>query len=233
MYKILRKAGGQEALLQSIRGYFLEQRKAGYWRNTYESAQILETILPDILQEEAQSAATIHINGRKITQFPYTDTLTADNIVISKQGKTPVYFTAYQQFINHAPEKISGLFDVSSVFSDSNTAIATLEAGKPVTLTVTVNAKKTADYVLVEIPIPAGCSYADKSQQWRNNEVHREHFKEKVSIFCTQLTAGKHTFTISLLPRYTGRYYLNPAKAEMQYFPVFMGREALKQVYIH
>ncbi|ACU62385.1 putative large extracellular alpha-helical protein [Chitinophaga pinensis DSM 2588] len=233
MYKILRHAGGHDALLQSIRAYFLEQRQTGHWRNTYESAQILETILPDVMQEEAQSAATVDINGKKITQFPYTDTVTAGDITIRKQGKTPVYFTAYQQFFNKAPEKIAGLFDVTSVFADANTTLATLEAGKPVTLTVTVYAKQTADYVLVEIPIPAGCSYADKSGQWSNNEVHREHFKEKVGIFCTQLTAGKHTFTVSLLPRYTGKYYLNPAKAEMQYFPVFMGREALKQVYIH
>lgn len=233
MYKIFRNAGGHEALLQSIRAYFLEQRNTGHWRNTYESAQILETVLPDVMQEEAQSTATLNINGKKITQFPYTDTVTTSNISVRKQGKTPVYFTAYQQFFNKTPEKITGVFDVTAVFSDNNTTLATLEAGKPVTLTVTVNAKKTADYVLVEIPIPAGCSYADKSGQWSNNEVHREHFKEKVSIFCTQLKEGKHTFTVSLLPRYTGKYYLNPAKAEMQYFPVFMGREALKQVYIH
>ncbi|PWV56650.1 hypothetical protein C7475_1011167, partial [Chitinophaga sp. S165] len=42
-----------------------------------------------------------------------------------------------------------------------------------------------------------------------------------------------HTFNVSLLPRYSGSYHLNPAKAEMQYFPVFMGREALKKVNIH
>jgi hypothetical protein len=35
-----------------------------------------------------------------------------------------------------------------------------------------------------------------------------------------------------LLPRYTGVYTLNPAKAEMMYFPVFAGREAIKKVVI-
>lgn len=65
-----------------------------------------------------------------------------------------------------------------------------------------------------------------------NNEVHREYFKNKVSIFCSSLSKGKHEFTISLLPRYTGAYTLNPAKAEMMYFPIFNGREALKKVNI-
>ncbi|PWV56648.1 carboxypeptidase-like regulatory domain-containing protein [Chitinophaga sp. S165] len=234
VYKLLRKAGGYEQLLQKIRGYFLEQRKDGHWRNTYESALILETILPDVLEDESHGPAAIDINGRHITRFPYTDTLThTEKINISKQGKRPVYFTAYQQFFNTQPEKVSGLFNVSSVFSVNGTTQTDLKAGVPVTLKVEVKVQKTADYVLIEIPIPAGCSYNDKSQAWANNEVHREHFKDRVSIFCSQLSPGTHTFNVSLLPRYSGSYHLNPAKAEMQYFPVFMGREALKKVNIH
>ena len=81
---------------------------------------------------------------------------------------------------------------------------------------------------MIEVPIPAGCSYRDKPQSWRNNEVHREYFKHKVSIFCTKLTKGTYTFSIPLLPKFTGSYQLNPAKAEMMYFPVFYGREGMK-----
>lgn len=237
VYKILRKAGGHDVLLQKMRNYFLEQRKDGHWNNTYQSALILETILPDVMEEATQGTASITINGKQISQFPYTDTLPAGNIQISKQGKLPVYFTAYQRFQNRQPEKVTRLFDVTAVLTDGLLRKEALQAGVPIKLEVTVDAKQTADYVLVEIPIPAGCSYNDKSQvgNWgnRNNEVHREHFKDRVSIFCTKLTAGKHTFTISLLPRYSGHYYLNPAKAEMQYFPVFMGRDGLKQLYIY
>lgn len=234
VYKLLRQTGGYETLLQKMRGYFLEQRKDGRWRNTYESSLILETILPDVLEDESQGPAALDINDRHITRFPYTDTLTrVAKINISKQGKRPVYFTAYQQFFNRQPEKISGLFTVSSVLSANGTVQKDLKAGVPATLKVEVTVQKTADYVLIEIPIPAGCSYNDKSQSWASNEVHREHFKDRVSIFCSQLRPGKHTFNVSLLPRYSGSYHLNPAKAEMQYFPVFMGREALKKVNIH
>jgi hypothetical protein len=234
VYKLLRKAGGYETLLQKIRGYFLEQRKDGHWRNTYESSLILETILPDVLEDESQGPAALDINGRHVTQFPYTDTLMhAEKINISKHGKRPVYFTAYQQFFNKQPAKVSGLFTVSSVFSANGTTQKDLKAGVPVTLKVEVTVQKTADYVMIEIPIPAGCSYHDKSQNWANNEVHREHFKDRASIFCSQLRPGTYTFNVSLLPRYSGSYHLNPAKAEMQYFPVFMGREALKKVNIH
>jgi len=37
---------------------------------------------------------------------------------------------------------------------------------------------------------------------------------------------------VSLLPRYRGSYHLNPAKAEMMYFPVFYSRESMKKIKI-
>lgn len=231
-YKILRKAGGYEDMLQKIRGYFLEQRKQGQWRNTYESSSILEAILPDVMKDAAEGSPVFTINGQKISHFPYVDTLNTNKLNISKQGKLPVYFTAWQQHFNPAPEKYTGLFNVTTTFRDDRTVIKELKSGTPITLQVEVYAKKDADYVLVEIPIPSGCSYKSKSQEYDNYEVHREHFKDRVSIFCSKLTAGKHTFTVELLPRYTGVYQLNPAKAEMQYFPVFTGREALKEINI-
>src|SRR3569833_4735101 len=48
-YQFFKKEGKHNNLLPKIQGYFLEQRRTGDWRNTYESALILETILPDIL----------------------------------------------------------------------------------------------------------------------------------------------------------------------------------------
>ncbi|WEK18317.1 MAG: hypothetical protein P0Y49_16115 [Candidatus Pedobacter colombiensis] len=77
-------------------------------------------------------------------------------------------------------------------------------------------------------PIPAGCSYENKMQSFWGVETHREYFKHKTSIFCTRLKKGSYTFTVQLMPRYSGNYVLNPAKAEMMYFPVFYGREDMK-----
>jgi len=108
--------------------------------------------------------------------------------------------------------------------------VTRLKGGEQVQLTAEVNVRADADFVMIEIPIPAGCSYQSKEQGWGNNEVHREYFKEKVSIFCRKLSQGKYTFNINLMPRYSGMYTLNPAKAEMMYFPVFYGRERMKKV---
>ncbi|AXY76591.1 hypothetical protein D3H65_22460 [Paraflavitalea soli] len=237
MYKLLQKAGNQEPLLKKIRYYFLEKRKDGKWRNTYESALILETILPDLLNSETTTQqASLTIAGSQsnvITTFPYTTSLSGgEKLTITKQKGMPVYFTAYQQSWNPAPQKVAGDFIVQSFFERDGQTKSTLKAGEAVTLKVKVTVKADADYVMVEVPIPAGCSYQEKNQSWSNNEVHREYFKNKVSLFCSSLSKGEYTFTVSLLPRYTGRYHLNPAKAEMMYFPVFYGREEMKKVRI-
>lgn len=235
-YKIIKNEGKHPELMDKVRGYFLEQRRTGEWRNTYETSLILETILPDLLKADKTIKQTsLIIKGAKtdtITKFPYAATLTDKSVTISKTGGLPVYITGYQQFWNSNPAKVSKDFTVDSWFEKNSNRLSRLKGGEPVLLKAEVTVKGDADYVMIEIPIPAGCSYENKEQTWQNNEVHREYFKEKVSIFCRKLKQGKYTFTVNLMPRYDGKYTLNPAKAEMMYFPAFYGREGIRNVVI-
>lgn len=155
-----------------------------------------------------------------------------EEIRLEKKGHRPVYFTASQQKWNPAPEKVDSTFSVRSIFRQGRDTVARLKAGVPVMLDVEVKVNADASYVMLEIPIPAGCSYNSKEGSYYNNEVNREHFLNKTSIFCSELRKGTYRFTVSLLPRYTGTYHLNPAHASMMYFPVFFGREGMKKVNI-
>ncbi|HEU4471159.1 MAG TPA: alpha-2-macroglobulin family protein [Flavisolibacter sp.] len=234
MYRMLRSSG-DTAALKKIRNYFLEKRKNGQWRNTYESSLILETILPDlVMDEQAARPSVITLSGASnevVRSFPYHAGLKAgEKISIRKEGGLPVYFTAYQQSWNKKPAAVADAFTVTSSFLRNKDTVTRLKAGEPVTLEVKVVVKADADYIMIEIPIPAGCSYRDKPQPLYNNEVHREYEKNKVNIFCKSLPPGSYNFSIPLTPRYTGKYHLNPAKAEMMYFPVFYGREAMREV---
>ncbi|MES2113172.1 MAG: carboxypeptidase-like regulatory domain-containing protein [Bacteroidota bacterium] len=233
-YKIIKNDGKHSNLLPLIRGYFLEQRNTGDWRNTYESSLILETILPDVLIADKQvKPASLTLKGsttETVSKFPYTATLTDNQVSVIKTGTLPVYITGYQQSWNAKPEKVSKDFTVDTWFEKKDERITKLKGGETAQLKAEVTAKGDADFVMIEIPIPAGCSYESKNQSWQNNEVHREYFKEKVSIFCRKLKQGKYEFTVNLTPRYSGKYTLNPAKAELMYFPVFYGREGMKKV---
>jgi hypothetical protein len=46
------------------------------------------------------------------------------------------------------------------------------------------------------------------------------------------LPIGRHTFRVALQPRYRGCYTVNPAKAELMYFPTRFGRSASKQAVV-
>ena len=229
-YRILKRLGGYEEKLEQICNYFFELRKNGSWRNTYESSRIIENILPDLLgKDEQYTDIRLTVNGKTIEEFPYTTKTTKDSVIsVQKVGTFPLFFTADQQTWNPNPKSESKGFTISTLFKEKQDTVDVLNAGKVTQLEVTVNADSDAEFVMIEVPIPAGCSYETKqgSNFWQ--ESHREYFKEKVVIFCDRLTKGKHHFSIDLIPRYSGRYHLNPARAELMYFPTFYGRENMK-----
>ncbi|AIZ65406.1 hypothetical protein PK28_17185 (plasmid) [Hymenobacter sp. DG25B] len=122
-------------------------------------------------------------------------------------------------------------FQVSSTLAGKSGGQVSLRAGQPVELVVTVLVPAEARYVLLEVPIPAGCSYGPPAPVNRQ-EVHREYLRQQTGIFCDVLPAGKHVFRIALQPRFRGRYTLNPARAELMYFPTRFGRTDSKQAEI-
>jgi hypothetical protein len=237
-YEILRAEGGNVQELSQIQAFLLNERRAGHWRNTYESARVLETLLPELLRETPgiSNLPTSNLSFSGPVNFEskatVTDTVFAATrpLVVKKQGKLPLYFTAYQTTWNKVPQPVEKEFTVTSSLRGTN-GNNVLQAGTPVELVVEVEVKSDADYVIIEVPVPASCSYEAKGGRGPY-EVHREYYRSKVSIFCDRLPKGKHTFTLKLLPRYTGSYTLNPAWAGLMYFPTFFGRNGIKQVLV-
>ncbi|TVQ13422.1 MAG: hypothetical protein EA361_09680 [Bacteroidetes bacterium] len=218
--------------LKKMRNYFLEVRRTGFWRNTYESAGIIEAILPAIIEvSEGEKQPVLTISGdydQTITEFPFKQSVDEiQNISITRQGGFPVYFTAYQTFRNREPEFISNEFRVESRFNNNDT-LSLLKAGEEVKLTASVTLEKAAEYVMIILPVPAGCSYSDKSSHSRH-EVHREYFRNEVVIFCENLPAGDHIFDVDLIARYAGSFNLNPAQVKLMYFPTFGANERMKR----
>jgi uncharacterized protein YfaS (alpha-2-macroglobulin family) len=232
VYEMIEKENPDDKMLASIRDYFLEQRKAT-WRNTYESASILEAILPALLKQKNRNnkiklAFTGDIN-QTIEKFPFKLTTNEKSFTVTKTGEFPVYFTAYQQTWNANPEKTDKDFKVQTSFENN---VTSLRAGKPVRLNVTVEVKKDAEYVMIEVPVPAGCSYQSKTQPATDGEVHREYYYHKANIFCKYLKRGVYHYAIELLPRYSGTYTLNPARVECMYFPTLYGSEETRTIQI-
>lgn len=230
-YDIARSAGWTD-ITNGIRRYWLQSRSTR--RNTIETAGILDALLPELLDEKGTiRPAQLRINNSIKDTFPvviHFDPAQGQALSVSKTGSGPVFLTAYQQWHNPAPAARNDLFDVHSTLLLANGIPATqLKYGETATLEVRVKLKEAADYVMIEVPIPAGCGYGEKVQNgW--SEVHREYFKDRTAIFCERLPVGEYTFKIALEPRFTGSFTLNPVRVEQMYFPVFYGRNEVKKV---
>ncbi len=236
-YHILRNEPSHRYKVPKIRNYFIEKRDRRYrWYNTFVTAKILTTILPDILKENREGNPTLVIKGeqeQEITTFPYQGKFVNNALLtITKQGGLPVYFTAYQQFFNPIPKPKKDIFNIKTRLIQKGKVTNQLKVAEAAQMEVTLEVKQKADYVMVEVPIPAGCSYGNKNS-WSSRtryEVHREYFRHQTAVFFEQLPVGTYTFRINLAPRFSGTYTLNPAKAEQMYFPVFYGRNYIQKV---
>jgi len=234
-YRIVKREAGLNQLVIPMQMYFLKERQKNTW-NTYHGSNVLMTVLPDLLQAGATSKkiAEVKLSGavnKTLTKFPERIELApGETLRIEKVSGVPLYYMQHvEERVTTAKTGVDG-FTIQTTLENKK---STLQAGQPVNLHVDVTVKRDAsmDYVMIEIPIPGSCSYNNRSQD-RSKETHREYFKEKVVIFCENLRAGKHTFTVSLLPRFTGKFFQNPAQVSLMYVPVVNANTDLKTVWV-
>jgi TonB-dependent SusC/RagA subfamily outer membrane receptor len=232
-YQVLKNSNAKHPNLQNIFQYFLEQKRRGYWMNTYTAANILQTILPEILAATSyKTNPTLQVTGDTtftINAFPFTQKINnIKQLQFAKQGTGLMYVTAYETYFNTAPTKVDKDFGVTTTLIQKGEPVTTLQANENTKLQLQINCNKEADYVMIELPIPAGCIYNAKNQDYRI--VHTEYFKDKVVLFAEKLNIGEHDFSFELQTRYNGTYTLNPSKVSLMYFPTFFGREGLKKL---
>lgn len=236
-YKVLEQEASYQHLLNGITLYFLSARQQGWWRNTVESASIVSTILPKVLAQNSAfvEPASLRFSGDTtftINAYPTTVKLGKhiQSISIQKQGGGMTFVSAYQKTWNQKPQAITDKFSVKTYFEKNGQSQQIIKTGERVKMIVSVTASKDAEYVMLEVPIPAGCIYGTKKQN--DVTIHKEFLKNKVLIFVESMKAGTKQFEIELEPRYNGHFILNPAKAELMYFPTFFGRERIKRIAI-
>lgn len=235
-FEVLQKEPGQDKALKGIIQYFLENRRTGYWTNTVASASIVSALLPYVLSlnKEYMKPAVLTITGDtsySIRQYPFKLVIHNNNIQhlnVQKTGGGLTFFTLYQQHWNINPQPVRNHFDIHSYFEKDRSKTITLHAGERIRLITEVNVLQEAEFVMIEIPVPAGCTYGSKEQDDWND--HKEFLKYKAVIFAERLTKGVHRYVLNLETRYEGKFTLNPAQAALMYFPTFFGRNEMQQI---
>jgi uncharacterized protein YfaS (alpha-2-macroglobulin family) len=233
-YRIVRRDSVLRELNNPMQMYFLALRRKGDW-NTYQASNVLMSILPDLIAQGStkKAPASVSLKGKineRIQKFPYKVEVTeGEELHVRKETGLPLYCIQYTEEKVTKAQAATDAFRIKTMFNEKS-----LKAGKPTILKATIEVNRDAklEHVMIEIPIPGGCSYADKRQYDNPIETHREYFKEKTVIFCENMTAGTYVFQVHLLPRFTGKYHVNPAQVSLMYFPVINANTDMKKVRI-
>ncbi len=235
-YRLVRVDTALKDLVAPIQLYFLGERGRRNW-NTYHSSNVVMPVMMDLVAGGATKAnqSTVRITGKvdtTVSRYPYTmELLPGEEANVQKISGTPLYFMKYiKERVTHKKVGVPGFEIATKLGGDTGV----LEAGKPVTLSVEVTVTKDAEreYVMLEIPIPGACSYANKRKYESPVETHRQHFKDRVVVFCERMKPGTYTFSVDLLPRFTGRFVVNPAQVSLMYFPVVNANTDMKRVQV-
>lgn len=241
-YQLIENDTAYTAIKKQIVHYLLLKRNTGHYRNTAESGLVLSTLLPDLIKEQKLNPkkgfeSKVHISGsytEMVDSFPKRIVLNdkAVQLNIQKEGMAPAYIAVSYEFFNPEASEKAGTFIVSSTFKDNGgTVQEVLKQGESLKLIIKVEAIKDAEYVLIDVPLPAGCIPLPKSVT-NPFEASRANFKDKTSIYCQRLSKGVHYFEIEVQARFKGAFRLSPASAAMMYFPDEQGNTAVKRVEI-
>lgn len=154
------------------------------------------------------------VNTKEIPakDYPLTMAIKPNNPVqISKTGPQ-VYMVSNRSFRTYNPISDPNEFGISTRIEKLDTGIYKLKITDKFEYIVNIFAKTNQNYVVIDIPIPAGCTYSSKPIGAYYNEIRREYRKDRVIIYLQNLNFGNHQFTIPLQAMFQGTFHTAPAR---------------------
>lgn len=224
LYRYLKSINHRMApkVLNHLKEIFLSKQ----YLNTYQLSNLMNVVMPEMITvNSATKENRFWVNGQpvKFNEEGYYENQfkSTDSIDMRFEGTSLSYLSFYSKRWDTAAVSVNNGYRVTTDL------VSATRPGEIVKLKVSVDAERTADYVMLEIPIPAGLDYAEKPAA-RYGEYYRSYYDHQVVIFYESLAAGKFEIEIPLVARYEGKYYINPAKISQQYFPAFYGATEVK-----
>lgn len=225
-YNILKnEKAHHQVMLEETRNYFLTHLSKN--RNTIERAVLLQDITDDIIANNSISKeirSELKINGKLMPQkYPIIMTFkNTDDIYIEKTG-APLQISVYETSIQNPQKKTDTLFSVNTYFQKGDDSLSQIKLGEKFQHHGSFRVKKAAEFVMLEIPIPAGAVFLNKNTSHLPYETHREYHDDKVVIFFRRIPKGNYYFNIDLESRFAGQYNVIPTKLSLMYFPDVFG----------
>ncbi len=233
-YRVLKNEHVDSTILLGIINHFFNEHafENGVYRNTLESAQVLQTMAADIARYEYGNLKTkIHLNGSLITDdFPLKRVLSKNTkYTITKTGAKARMFI-YNKKREKNPAKQVNNFDIESYFTQDGKRVDSLQLNLIANLNLNLEVKRNSEFIMIEIPVPSSCNFANKNISF--NEDYSEFYKDRLVLFFRKMKKGVYTFTLQLEPRFEGSFTLLPVVVNNMYDVEITGNNESKKVII-
>jgi len=198
--------------------------------NTYSKAALIEALTASVENTDNKPlTAQVIINDTlKIKTFPYRLPITATTYNLQHNDALVFVNTAEEKFTDK-PEKSDSLFKVNVSFVQNGQNKSELQVGVPCQMKIDVDSYRSFDYVMIEIPLPSGVRFVNKTQQ---SGCTIEYFKNKVVVFYQKLNMQHHHLSFDMLPTFRGSFVWPAAKCSLMYYPYLYGNNQTQTIEI-
>jgi hypothetical protein len=198
--------------------------------NTYSKVTLIEvlTASAENTDNKPVTAQVIINDTLKVKTFPYRLSIARTSYKLNHSDASVFVNTAEENYTDK-PENSDSLFKVSTSFVQKGQKKSELQAGVVCQMNIAVDAYRSFDYVMIEIPIPSGMRFVTKTQQ---SGCTIEYFKNKVVIFYERLNMQQHQLSFDMIPAFRGDFIWPAAKCSLMYYPYLFGNNQTQSIEI-
>lgn len=183
----------------------------------------VEALVQDVMTDTSKPIqSTLVINDTlKIKTFPYQLNIAHSTYSIKHIGADVFVNTSEEYFVEN-PSIHDSVFAVRTSFKQNNIDVTALKSGIACQYNITIQAYKTGEHVMVEIPLPAGLKVKQKNKNFGKGD-YVEYYKHKVVYYFEKLPMGMKSLTIDVMPVFKGEFIVPATKSSLMYYPFVYG----------
>lgn len=198
--------------------------------NTFGKAAMIQALVQDEYLENTINSQLVINDQIKVNQYPHRMKIDMISKLKIQHTGAPIWMTTSEEEFVSNPTKHDSVFSINTQFIQNSQPTTTLTRGQPTQLRVDIYAYQSKDYVMIEIPLPAGVIIKDKKMYYGKDYI--EYKSDKILIFKNKISIGENTLIFDIQPIYSGKFNIPPAQISMMYYPHVYGNNLQSKIVI-
>lgn len=199
--------------------------------NTFSKAALIEAMISDAKDGDKTILSELVLNDKiKVNTYPYTIPIQFNRLKIQHKG-APIWVNTSEEEQIENPNVHDSIFKISTQYVQSNHSSTKIKRGISTQLVVDISTYKTKEYVMIEIPLPAGVIIKNKVENHYSRD-YIEYKNDKILIYKTIMPMGETQWKFDIEPIYKGSFRIPPAQISMMYYPFVFGNNQASRLTI-